>query len=186
MEDFRMLMKQNPILTYACLDTDFVDGYPPTTYSGVEIRNDSICEVMNTTTKQIYSMYKMYAGVWYDYVIGETAGYESLYIQWVGYPESPMLTSVYPSQVIVNDDDIIKLYGSTQSIQYFLNSSIDGSLNTTPNFMEDCPKYHLLDGDWILADTEPINPLLPPVVLLKSNRDIINMQSGFVIFPKSI
>ena len=120
------MQKQKPILSYACKDTDFIDGYPPTLFNGVTIRNDSICEVMNTVTKQIYQMYKMVDGSWYSYVIGESATFESLNIQWTGFPESPVLTTEYPSQVIVKGgDNICLLYTSP--------SPRDGLLSRMPS-----------------------------------------------------
>ena len=182
-----MIAKQKPVLTYACLDSDFIDGYPPITFNGVAIRNDAICEVMNDTTKQIYNMYKMLNGQWCEYVVGETASFDPLNVQWVGYPESPVLTSEYPSQIIgLDDDGITKLYCSTQSIQYFLADANTGSVNTTPNFMENVPCYHLLIDEWLLYVTQPLNKIIPPFELIKSNRDIIIMQSGFTVFPKTI
>lgn len=180
------MQKQKMIMTYACLDTDLVNGFPPVAFNGETVRNDAICEVMNTATREIYKMYKMYDGAWYEYIIGETAYPTTLYQEWIGYPDTPdtVPTADYPHQIIVSVDDVIRLYASTQQIVY--NWGVPGYLDTYPATGEEVRGFALVEGEWLSGFNTNLYLNFPDVPVLKSNRDIININSGAVVYARQV
>jgi hypothetical protein len=177
---------QKFIQFYACLDTDTVAGYPPNTYAGEPIPDDAICEVMNTSTNEIYKMFKMDAGQWHDYIVGEGANPESLYVEWVGYPTTPTAcpTKEYPSQVIMVVGELTRLYCATNQIVYAYGTP--GNINTYPDSEEVVKGFALADGEWLSGFDVNMSVAYPDNPMLKSNTDIVNLASGAVVFSKSI
>jgi hypothetical protein len=177
---------QKPIMTYACLDTELEDGYPPIQYAGVTVRNDSICEVMNTATNEIFKIFKMNNSSWHEYIVGESAYPETLYQEWTGYPDTPTAcpTATYPHQIIVTRDDVVRLYCSTQQIVY--NWGEPGYLDTYPAADETVRGFFLDDGEWNTGMDTDLNLAYPTYPVLKSNRDIINLQTGAVVYSKVV
>jgi hypothetical protein len=185
-KDGGMMEKQKMIMVYACLDTDLIGGYPPTTYNGETIRNDAICEVMNTATREIYKMYKMYNAHWYEYIVGETAYPTTVYQEWFGYPDTPadVPTAEYPHQIIVVKDGLTRLYASKQQIVY--NWGTPGWLDTYPATTEEVRGFVLNEGEWISGFDVNLYVAYPDNPVLKTNRDIININSGAVVIERNV
>jgi len=180
------MKKQNPILNYACLDTELISGKPPTTYNGVLIRDDSICEVMNTNTFEIFDIYKMNNGKWYEYVVGESPnGDDSEYQEWVGFPDTPVKSVDYPSQVIVSYNGIPSLWLAKNPIVYNW-SSTGGFLNPYPQATQTVLVYILSSGEWVVSASVVMNVQVPLYTVEKCNHNIYNITSGALWFTREV
>lgn len=179
------MRKQNPIQIYSCLDTELIGGFPPTTYNNVAIRDDSICEVMNTVTFEIYDMFKFNNGHWYEYVVGEDGYFDSPYQEWTGFPDSPLLLADYPSQIIVQYGGIPSLWHSKNPVVYNWGSPI-AKLTTYPVTQEQTKVYILDDGEWVFSGSTIMSIDIPTYEVLKSNHNIYNITSGALWFSKEV
>jgi len=179
------MRKQLPLQIYSCLDTELIGGYPPTTYNNQIIRDDSVCEVMNTVTFEIYNMYKFNNGHWYEYVVGEEGYFQSEYQEFVGFPDSPLLLADYPAQIIVQTGGIPSLWHSKSPVVYNWGSPI-AKLTTYPNTQEIVQAYILQDGAWVFSGAVIMSIDIPTFAVLKSNHNIYNITSGALWFSKEV
>jgi hypothetical protein len=180
------MRKQNMIKTFACLDTELVAGYPPTSYAGEVIQDDSICEVMATAQKEIYKIYKMNGGLWYEYMVGEQPETSGDVQRWVGFPDTPetIPTREFPGQVIANIAGSFALVCSRQRFVYRTGSP-NGFYETHPDSTEVGKRFILTDNEWVaLSDADlKIDDIHP---LVKANHDVINLYSGAIVFPRTL
>lgn len=176
------MKKQNMVLTYACKDTDIIGSFPPVQYNGVQIRDDAICEVMDTTTFEIRGMYKMRDGLWHEYIVGESAWGDAVYQVWSDIPDSPVLTRVFPYQIITNvGGTLIRLFCAKQPIKFFYNSGVS-FLDTSPIREELCKVFTAGDGIWYNEQDIDINLSLPDHVVYLANHDILDENTGNLWF----
>jgi len=84
-----MLKKQMRNTTFACLESDLIDDFPPLVIGGFDIRNHSICEVMENTNKTVIAIYKLHDYQWYRYDL------ENAYPAYPNYPQpQPLVQSI--------------------------------------------------------------------------------------------
>ncbi len=179
------MRKQNMIKTFACLDTELIAGYPPTTYAGEAIQDDSICEVMATAQKEIYKIYKMNGGLWYEYMVGEQPETSGDVQRWVGFPDTPesIPTREYTGQMIVQ---IVGVYSLLCATQRFVYSSSNNTYDTHPVSTEVGKRFLLDAGEWTPLSDADLLISASTANVIKCNHDIINLYSGAIVFPRTI
>ena len=100
-----MIKKQMRNTSLSCKESDLIDGFPPIIRNGIEVRNHSICEVMENTNKTVVAIYKLFDLQWYRYDL------ENAYPAYPNYPQPQPLTQsislnlIAPSITTITDSN---------------------------------------------------------------------------------
>ena len=86
-----MIQKQIRNTSFICNETDLISNFPPYQINGINVRNHSLCEVVEETNRSVIALFKLLDDSWYRY---DLAG------AYPAYPNYPQVEPIISEKVI--------------------------------------------------------------------------------------